>query len=88
MTTITFRIYSSHLADMDVTREQCATYADRLRAAITTRYPDAMVDVEVLHNVSGVGAGPRVESDDGSEDAVEFDVRELSDRVLSDIVNA
>lgn len=91
MTAIAFRIYPAELADIGVTAEQCVVYCDRLHDAIVARYPGAVVDVEAVANVTGYGSGPRVVSgpdDDCDEGAVRDDVREIADRVLSDIVNA
>ncbi len=65
MTTITYTVYSAHL-DV-VTDEDAADYTAELDEALRKRWPDYEVTVNLVHDVSGVGSGVYVESDDGAD---------------------
>ena len=88
MTSIRFTIYSAELYDMHVTDYQVESYRTRLHGALTVRYPGAEIEVPVVHRTSGSGSGAYVESyEDGvDERLVAADVRDVADRVLSDVI--
>jgi hypothetical protein len=81
MLTIHYTIHTADFLDLDYTDDEVDTYEVNLHNALVDAYPAADVTVEQVKRVSG-GPVIRIESDE-DERAVEANVREIADRVLS-----
>lgn len=65
----------------DATAEECHAYAEALDAALSARWPDAEVEVEVSLHTSGMKCC-HIETDYHYEDMIYGEIMAIAERVL------